>query len=214
MKRFTVNLEDILRVKSLDPGELVLKVPGTDIKFFYKNGESYINRKGNLAFVGLDIYDMALEKTTGCPEELKELTNEIRSYFDDNVTKDVLNQYFGESQAFICYSECKDGVGIITLPNILTEDDVLPGTTIVQEFENTWMDKVVAFYDLQYTKPYLGVIAKIHENIIGEREIISDPYKMSKTAINLVDIANNIYERELQLLKGEDLPKIITPISE
>lgn len=184
--------EEFTQVTLFSKGELVIRMPGTNIRMPYTQGSSYVNKPGNLAYVALDLNDIVAEDSgeavTGVFGKLGLM---LRKQLNDSEVRKKLLEVIEGSKIHLLFSQILNGKGILTLPG-LNKDTV---------DEDVHKDLILVNYKMEGKVPNLDEVYGLHWQAVAGRKLVSDKKRLRREASGLVDKVNGVYDFSLELIK-------------
>jgi len=189
--------EQFEEVGTIGNGELVLKIPGTDIKMPYSAGTGYVNEVGNVAHLALTLSGMVAEES-GEPAEgmMGALGEDLREQLNTSEVRELVEEHMVGSLLHLFYSQEKNGKGIITLPGISGENQV---------DDESHSSLVLVAYRMDGL--HTGGIEEVygsHSQVAGSYELVSDRSTLEKEVLTLAEKANEVYDFALEMMKDDD----------
>ena len=188
--------EKFQEIKALDKGEVVMKLPGTDIILPYSEGSAFVNEKGTIGYNALKVREV-LTRATGEAEGLvgafgKHLAEQLN---DPNV-KELIKEMMASEDTYLFFSKIKDGKDILTM-DILTMPNMNNNCVDDQNIEGV----IVGVYSTSGSLSSLEKVYEFHLQVIADRDLITDRAPLEKEVLKLVPKVNEVYEKELELMK-------------
>lgn len=189
--------ENFNAVGSVETGELVMKLPGTDIRMPYKQGTAYVNATGNVGHLALNVSKLVAEASDEPAEGMMGTLGEmLREQLSTPEAKKMLKKLLAEQPVHLFYSRTVAGTEILTLPGMGTENNV---------DDNNIERMVVALYTTQGHFPPAEKVYALHGEAVGERELLADRKILVEEIQCLVTTANQVYEAILEVVNKNSL---------
>lgn len=186
--------EKFEKIKDLEKGEIVVKLPGTDMKMAYSGGEAFVNKKGTIGYNSLKVYDVYTESTGKAEGMLAELGENLAAQLNNPDVKGLIKKMLTQEDNYLFFSKTKDGKDVITLPSMKDnniDDKTLEGL-------------VLGGYSTAGNLPSLKKVYALHLQAIGDREVIADKAVLEKETIELTSKVNDVYKKILKLIEESE----------
>jgi hypothetical protein len=183
--------EKFKKVKDLGKGEIVVKLPGTDMKMPYSGGEAFVNKKGTIGYNSLKVYDLYTKSTGKAEGMLAGLGENLAEQLNDPDVKGLIKKMLAQEDNYLFFSKTKDGKDVITLPSMKDnsiDDETLEGL-------------VLGGYSTAGNLPSLNKVYALHLQAIGDREVIADKAVLEKETLELTSKVNDVYKKILKLME-------------
>jgi hypothetical protein len=180
-------LEEFVQTGSVGPGEIVMKLPGTDFKTAYSGGDVYVSKSNRMGYVALTLTGLdAVEN--GEPEGIMgSLGVQLREMVTDPSVKPQLDAMIKDAQLYMFISKTTEG-------DVITMQGFNAGESMIGE-------TLVAAYVAQGGFPSLEHVYAVHANATRGRTFISDRAEIETLAASLPERANELYVQGLELAK-------------
>ena len=183
---------DFKQIGTLDAGELVLKLPGTDIKMPYKSGRAFLSDSG-VGHVALAVQDIYCEETDDEAEGFMGFLGEqITPLINDPSLKAIIKKTLSERDVSLFYSQDQGGVEILSIPGLSREDGI---------DDQIIPNMVVASYNTEGEIQNAEKVYALHMEAVGNRRLITDRSTLEREVLQLVPKANGVYEKVLEAMK-------------
>lgn len=184
--------EKFRKIKDLGKGEIVMKLPGTDIKMPYSEGKAFVNKKGTIGYNALKVYDVTTESTGEAEGLIGSLGEQLAEQLKDPTVKGIIQKMMAEEDTYLFFSKTKDGKDALTLPSMKdTEID-----------DKSLEGFIIGGYSTAGNKlPSLEKVYAFHLQVIADRDLITDSATLEKEVINLVPKVNGLYEKVVKLIQ-------------
>lgn len=183
--------EKFKKVKDLDKGEVVVKLPGTDMKMPYSEGKAFVNEEGTIGYNALKVYDVFTESTGKAEGLLGSLGEQLAEQLNDPDVKGLIKKMLAEEDTYLFFSKTKDGKDVITLPSMKdaeVDDKTLEGL-------------VLGGYSTAGKLTSLKKVYALHLQAIADRDLIADKAVLEKETLELVPKVNEVYKKILKLME-------------
>jgi len=191
--------ENFQEVASLSGGELVMKLPGTDVRMPFDRGIAYVNAAGNAGHLALYLNNIVAEASEEPAEGMMATLGEmLREQLSTTEAKKILKQVISQQPLHLFYSKTrtKEGTEILTLPGMGSEN--LVDYTHIEGI-------VVATYTTKGNFPSVEKAYALHGEAVGEKRLIADRKLITKETKGLVKKANQVYKTILEVIKENPL---------
>lgn len=186
--------EQFSQVGTVPAGELVIKIPGSDLKMPFSEGKAYVNARGNMGYVALNVTDVVVEPTGEEAGLFAVVGGAIAEQLQDPNVRASLQAVLASSKTPLAYSRGVDGREFITIPGASGESGIEDGL-----FENA----VVGVYSTSDGPVSAEQVYALHCQAVGDAKLVEDKKEITKATLSLVDRANKIYEEGLALMKRQ-----------
>lgn len=191
--------EKFKKVKDLGKGEIVMKLPGTDMKMPYSEGKAFVNKEGTIGYNALKVYDVSTESTGKAEGLLGIIGEQLAEQLSDPDVKGLIKKMMAEEDIYLFFSKTKDGKDVITLPSM--KDDEI--------YDKILEGLVLGGYSTAGSKlPSLKKIYAFHLQVIADRDVIADKAVLEKETLELVPKANEAYKKLLKLMEGSVMEEL------
>ena len=188
-----VKMKGYEQIGTISEGELVMKLPGTDLKMPYKKGEAFVNQAG-VGYISLPIRDAYCVKT-GQSKGLSGMLGELLAeQLNDPEVKKMLKKTLTRDH-HLFYSRAQDGVEMLCLPWIAEENYI---------DDQSMPNVVLASYTTNGRIPTFKETYAHHLRGVGKRELVTDKNILEREILQLVPKANGVYGQALQTMKEFD----------
>jgi hypothetical protein len=189
------NNEDFQNISVLNKGQIVIKLPGTDIIMPYNSGNTYINKTNTIGHITLNIEDFIVKSFDESKGELGKMGAELAKILEDPQSKIQLQEIISYSQLSIFYSKTENNREIITMPSLNQGKEI---------DETTCKDILIGIYSMTDKLP-LWNIYSFHKKIISDTKLISNREMLEKEIQNLPEKTNNVYDKALDVIIKSNL---------
>jgi hypothetical protein len=185
--------ETFEQVGNIEPGELVMKLPGTDVKMLYSQGEAFVNSTGDVGYNALNVTDMVAEEAGEAEGMFGILGKQLREQLSDPRIKPLLREIFAQDSMYLFVSKGTDGRTLLTIPSMTDEgiDDENLAGFVLGGYSTAGgsmrpVDNIYAF----------------HSQVTAGRELVSDRATLEREVLTLVPTANGVYEKALEAMRS------------
>ena len=206
--------EGFQQVGSVDEGQLVFKLPGTDVIMRYSGGTAHVNR-GDVGYLALNMVDVniigteakinpdddpfnmqgVLERYAG---PYRKVSTKLREVYEasDADFKRAQNAQFSSRPIKLLFSQAGDGSSITFLPWALEEDKV----KIYGENRSA-----AGFYHMKdENAPTVETLFRLHKSVVRSVNLANNRERTIRGTLELADSANRIYEHLLTSFLDKD----------
>jgi len=184
------NDENFQEINKLDKGQIVMKLPGTNIIMPYNFGTAYINKTHDIGYITLTVEDLIAKTIEESKSELGILAKKLTKILEDPKSKNQLKEIIHYSQLSIFYSKTENNLEIITMPSLSQGKEI---------DETTCSNTVIGIYNMA-DKLHLWNIYTFHKKIISNTKLISNREILEKEILELPQKANKVYDKALEII--------------
>ncbi|MEA3515497.1 MAG: hypothetical protein U9R34_08520 [Nanoarchaeota archaeon] len=195
-------------IGNIPSGELIAKSPDIDSKMLYYfkmpygDGKGYINKENNIGFLKLAIDDIIPERISKAKGKISKCIHLFTKKFKKPEYQITLNKFLADQDYSLFYSRVEDGTEILCIPGLsnryqINDRDIQGIVLATYPLSLTLSDKMNNIHHATN----LHIAAKLHDEAIGERKLISDRSEIEKEVLGLVQKVNNIYETKFKKKK-------------
>lgn len=189
-------LENFEKIDSLKEGEVVMKLPGTDIVMPYSNGSAFVSKDGTVGYTALAVNDL-VARSVGEPEGMMGILGaQLAEQLGEPALKEQIKELLARDNLYLFASKTEDGRQVITIPGMgdgLQVDD--------QNIDGF----VVAAYSTQGGTPSLEQTYAFHSQATADRKLAGGRSSLEKEVLELVPTANKLYVKAEELMRNMSL---------
>ncbi len=187
------NTEDFKQCCSVEPGELVLKFPGTDVKLLYEKSNGFVNGSGTMGYLALKVLDLVTQETADEPlGQAAQIGLAMRAQSANPALKPYVQRLLASNPVTLAYSRTTSGKEILTTP-------MLTGGLYVDDRSIDGL--VVCSYGLAGRVPPVEEVYQFHQNAVVGKALVVDMGLVEQETRSLVGKANRLYQQALELMK-------------
>ena len=178
-------LEEFVQIGTVPAGELVIKLPGTEIKTVYSGGESYVSKSGRMGYVALkpiDVIAVEVGEATGMVGLLGE---QMRGMINDPTVKAEIMEQLAASNRYLFVSKGKEK-DIVTMPG-LSDNGGEVGDVIGVAYSGT---------------PSFEEVYALHTRALRGQPVLNDRAAIEMAVLRLPERANELYNTIFDMING------------
>ena len=186
--------EDFKPVGEVSAGELVLKLPGTNLKMLYSSGTGYVNGSNNVAHLQLVLAGMVAEESGEPAEGMAGTLGEmLREQISAPGGQRLIQETMVGNNLHLFYSRVRDGKSILALPGLSEKDMV--------DSENHPEFTVLSYNTRSDSLGYVDAVYGFHSRVAADFELVADRAELEREVLTLADKANGVYDLGLRLMR-------------
>ncbi|GEM_PF-5367710 len=191
--------ENFTEVGRIREGEVILRLPGTNLGMPYSAGTGYVNEARNVAHLALTLKGLtATESGESADGMLGMLGEQMREQMAAPEVQQLVATHIVGKPLHLFYSLISgDKRAVITLPGMSGEYQVDP--------DNNPHFVVAAYKMAGIELPTVDEVFGFHSQAVGDRNTISNRTALEAEVLTLADKANDVYKSALNLMRGLDL---------
>jgi len=187
------NTEDFKQCCSVEPGELVLKFPGTDVKLLYNESKGFVNGSGTMGYLALNVVDLVTQETADeALGQAAQIGLAMRAQSANPALKPYVQKLLASNPVTLGYSITKARKEVLTTP-------MLTGGLYVDDRSIDGL--VVCSYGLAGRVPSVEEVYQFHQNAVVGKDLVADLGLLEQQTPDLVRKANRLYQQALELMK-------------
>ncbi len=187
--------QNVKKYCSTEPGELIIRYPGTDVKLLYERSKRFVNEAGTMGYLALKVVDLVAQETADEPiGQGGQVGLAMRAQSANPQVKPLIQKLFASNPVTLGYSKTTNGKEVLTTP-------MLTGGLYVDDSSIDGL--IICAYGLAGRIPSLEEVYQFHNNAVVGKDLVADVGLLEQETQSLVGKANKLYQQALELMKKQ-----------
>ena len=184
--------EGFRQVTELQPGALVMKLPGVDFLTEFQRGTAHVNAANNVGYVALHTSDFSVRRTSDADSMLGGLAAMLADMVETPELREQMLAVLRARPMHLFHSQSDSGGNILTMPGFGQKDNI--DDEHIEGF-------VIGTYMMEGEVPLIEQTHAFHSRVVGRRTLVADRMLLEQKARELVPTANGAYEQILRVVE-------------